>query len=236
MRSDGQSNNNTPLQPLDVRELLDAELTRRGLGLFEVYQCGPTLDEAEIISNFPDALEQPSCADELYQREQLLALSKGRVKPFFWSDENLLVPANESAPAPYALKSVSEGASFIVHGNRGFYSILNLCSLAEGTRFREAVLANKSDIQMLLVSVYDEALEACVPVTAPAMTILTPRETEVLSWTSMGKTYNEIAVLASMSPRTVKFHMKNIFSKLQVSNGKSAIRKALQSGYISEPG
>ncbi|WP_460134133.1 response regulator transcription factor [Pseudomonas sp. S1_E04] len=56
----------------------------------------------------------------------------------------------------------------------------------------------------------------------------------MLSWTSLGKTYNEIALVVSMSPRTVKFHMKNIFSKLDVTNGKAAIRKALQLGYIRE--
>ena len=58
MRSDGQANNNTLIQRADVRQLLDAELSRRGLGHFEVYQCGPTLDEAEIITNYPDALDR----------------------------------------------------------------------------------------------------------------------------------------------------------------------------------
>ena len=236
MRSDGQSSNTMSIQPADVRQLLDAELTRRGLGHFEVYQCGPTLDEAEIITNYPDALDRSDSADDFYQRGQLLSLSKERVKPFFWSDENILAPAAEAVPVPGPCAPVGEGASFIVHGNRGFYSILNLCSFGEDQQFRDTVLANKSELQMLLVSVYDEALESCATVTpAPIQeTVLTPRETEVLSWTSLGKTYNEIAVLISMSPRTVKFHMKNIFSKLDVTNGKSAIRKALNLGYIRE--
>ncbi|WP_420231447.1 LuxR C-terminal-related transcriptional regulator [Pseudomonas sp. ABY48] len=222
------------MQPVDVHQLLDAELSRRGLGHFEVYQCGPTLDEAEIITNYPDALDRGDSADDFYQRGQLLSLSKRRIKPFFWSDENILAPAAEAVPVPGPCAPVGEGASFIVHGNRGFYSILNLCSFGEHQQFRERVLANKSELQMLLVSVYDEALESDVAVRPPVLqeTVLTPRETEVLSWTSLGKTYNEIALLVSMSPRTVKFHMKNIFSKLDVTNGKSAIRKALQLGYI----
>ncbi|AZF60041.1 LuxR family transcriptional regulator [Pseudomonas sp. R11-23-07] len=235
MRSDGQANNNTLMQPTDVRQLLDVELSRRGLGHFEVYQCGPTLDEAEIITNYPDALDRGDAADDFYQRGQLLSLSKRRIKPFFWSDENILAPAADAVPVPGPCAPVGEGASFIVHGNRGFYSILNLCSFGEHQQFRERVLANKSELQMLLVSVYDEALESTtvLPPVVPE-TVLTPRETQVLSWTSQGKTYNEIALLVSMSPRTVKFHMKNIFSKLSVPNGKSAIRKALQLGYIRE--
>ncbi|MGE1153117.1 LuxR C-terminal-related transcriptional regulator [Pseudomonas kitaguniensis] len=238
MRRDGQASNTLSIQPADVRQLLDAELTRRGLGHFEVYQCGPTLDEAEIITNYPDALDRADSADGFYQRGQLLSLSKGRVKPFFWSDENLLTPAAEAVPVPGPCAPVGEGASFIVHGNRGFYSILNLCSFGEEQQFRDTVLANKSELQMLLVSVYDEALERCAPAPVPAApahdSVLTPRETEVLTWTSLGKTYNEIALLAAMSPRTVKFHMKNVCSKLDVTNGKSAIRKALHLGYIRE--
>ena len=51
----------------------------------------------------------------------------------------------------------------------------------------------------------------------------------------MGKTYKEVALLTAMTSHTVKFHMKNVFGKLQVTNGKSAIRKALQLGYIRLP-
>ena len=126
------------------------------------------------------------------------------------------------------------GASFIVHGNRGFYSVLNLCSFGDDQQFRETVLAHQSELQMLLVSMYDEALEDHAAPVAQ-QTVLTPRETEVLSWVSLGKTYNEVALLTSMTSHTVKFHMKNIFGKLQVTNGKSAIGKALQLGYIRHP-
>lgn len=233
MRRDGQPDQNTPLLPDDVRQLLDTELSRRGLGHFEVYQCGPTLDEAEIISNYPEALEPSDTADDFYRRGELVSLTRKRIKPFFWSDENLLAPADEAVPVPGPCKPVGEGASFIVHGNQGFYSVLNLCSFGEEQQFRETVLANQSELQMLLVSVYDEALERREP--ANRQTVLTPRETEVLTWASLGKTYKEVAMLTSMTSHTVKFHMKNIFAKLEVTNGKSAIRKALQLGYIRQP-
>ncbi|MGZ0714720.1 LuxR C-terminal-related transcriptional regulator [Pseudomonas palleroniana] len=233
MRRDGQSDTNTPLAPDDVRQLLDAELRRRGLGHFEVYQCGPALDEAEIISNYPEALEPCDTADDFYRRGELVSLTRKRIKPFFWSDENLLAPADEAVPVPGPCKPVGEGASFIVHGNQGFYSVLNLCSFGEEKKFRETVLAYQSELQMLLVSVYDEGLENRMP--DEQQTVLTPRETEVLSWSSQGKTYNEVARLTSMTSHTVKFHMKNIFAKLEVTNGKSAIHKALQQGYIRLP-
>ncbi|MGY2683993.1 LuxR C-terminal-related transcriptional regulator [Pseudomonas tolaasii] len=231
MRRKGPTDTNTSLLPDEVHTLLDTELSRRGLGHFEVYQCGPTLDQAEIISNYPEALEPSDTADDFYRRGELVSLTRKRIKPFFWSDENLL--ADEAAPVPGPCKPVGEGASFIVHGNQGFYSVLNLCSFGDEEQFRQTVLAHQSELQMLLVSVYDEALETRAAAEPPS--VLTPRETEVLSWASLGKTYNEVAQLTAMTSHTVKFHMKNIFAKLEVSNGKSAIRKALQLGYIRHP-
>ncbi len=234
VRPNGQPDRKSPMLPEDMRRLLDTELSRRGLGHFEVYQCGPTLDQAQIVSNYPEAMEPSDTADDFYRRGELVSLTRTRIKPFFWSDEHLLAVADEAVPVPGPYKPVGEGASFIVHGNRGFYSVLNLCSFGEDQQFRETVLAHQSELQMLLVSMYDEALEDhAAPV--EQQTVLTPRETEVLSWVSLGKTYNEVALLTSMTSHTVKFHMKNVFGKLQVTNGKSAIGKALQLGYIRHP-
>ncbi len=63
--------------------------------------------------------------------------------------------------------------------------------------------------------------------------IFTPRESEVLYWASMGKTYGEIAAIASISPSTVKFHMRNIVVKLGVSNARQAIRLGVELGLMT---
>lgn len=55
---------------------------------------------------------------------------------------------------------------------------------------------------------------------APA---LTPREREILSWAAEGKTNWEISLILHVSLNTIKFHMKNIFWKLQVENRWAAV-------------
>ena len=64
----GQPDKKSPMLPEEMRRLLDAELSRRGLGHFEVYQCGPTLDQAQIVSNYPEAMEPSDTADDFYRR------------------------------------------------------------------------------------------------------------------------------------------------------------------------
>ena len=55
---------------------------------------------------------------------------------------------------------------------------------------------------------------------------LTERETEILSLLAGGKSYNSIGDALFISKDTVKFHLKNIYIKLQVNNRSDAIEKA----------
>lgn len=61
---------------------------------------------------------------------------------------------------------------------------------------------------------------------------LTERETEVLSFLSNGKSYNTIAGLLNISKDTVKYHIKNIYIKLQVDNREDAINVASKQKFI----
>ena len=58
--------------------------------------------------------------------------------------------------------------------------------------------------------------------------MFTLRENEVLYWSSMGKTYAEIAAITGISVSTVKFHIKNVVAKLGVSNARQAIRLGVE--------
>ena len=58
--------------------------------------------------------------------------------------------------------------------------------------------------------------------------LLSPRENEVLHWASMGKTYQEIALITGITSRTVKYHIGNVVKKLGVINAKQAIRLGVE--------
>lgn len=47
---------------------------------------------------------------------------------------------------------------------------------------------------------------------------LTPAELEILRWASEGKTVWEISQIRATSEATVKFHLRNIYGKLEVTN------------------
>lgn len=64
---------------------------------------------------------------------------------------------------------------------------------------------------------------------------LTPREVEVLGLVAQGRTNADIAQALFVTPKTVKFHLTNIFMKLGVSNRTEAAALALQAGLPAVP-
>jgi two-component system, NarL family, response regulator LiaR len=62
---------------------------------------------------------------------------------------------------------------------------------------------------------------------------LTPREVEILRQLALGLSNKEIANALSISDETVKTHVGNVLSKLQVENRAQAIVQALKRGLVS---
>ena len=62
---------------------------------------------------------------------------------------------------------------------------------------------------------------------------LTPREREILLYSAEGKSRPVIAAILSVSEQTVRFHLKNIYAKLDVSTRQTAVVKAIRLGLIA---
>ena len=62
---------------------------------------------------------------------------------------------------------------------------------------------------------------------------LSPRENEILKLAGRGMSNKEIANMLSLSVRTVKAHLTNIFNKMGVSCRTEAIVKGLREGYVT---
>lgn len=59
---------------------------------------------------------------------------------------------------------------------------------------------------------------------------LSEREIEVLRWSAIGKTAEEVAEILHLSESTVNFHARNTIVKLGVQNKVAAIARAAQLG------
>ncbi len=73
------------------------------------------------------------------------------------------------------------------------------------------------------------------PAASQAETGLSPREREILSLLSQGKSNKEIAAASGLAENTVKNHLKNILEKLHLENRVQAAMYAFRHGLTEQP-
>jgi DNA-binding CsgD family transcriptional regulator len=67
----------------------------------------------------------------------------------------------------------------------------------------------------------------------PACAALTPRERDVLQWSTDGKSAQDIADILNLSKGAVDFHLKNSIHKLNAPNKTAAVARAALMGWLS---
>ncbi|MEI7610111.1 MAG: response regulator transcription factor [Rhodospirillaceae bacterium] len=88
------------------------------------------------------------------------------------------------------------------------------------------------DFEMLAEIVKSRLNRTPVGRPVPPKVSLTEREIEALAWSAQGKSSTDIAVLMSVSERTVNFHITNAMRKLGVATRIQAAVKASIAGLI----
>ena len=67
---------------------------------------------------------------------------------------------------------------------------------------------------------------------SPAGGLLTPKEARILSLLATGKANKEIARAMDIGEQTVKWHLKNVFFKLNAASRKHAVDRARLLGLL----
>ncbi|MGK7379569.1 response regulator [Planococcus sp. 1R117A] len=128
-----------------------------------------------------------------------------------FSDRDHVVPAIEAGAAGYQLKDIEPDEL-----------VASLRSLMRG----ENILHPKATSELM-----KEPAEA-----APhTVNLLTPREKDVLAELTKGKSNREIASALYVTEKTVKTHISNIFTKLEVQDRTQAALYAVKHGLTKAP-
>jgi DNA-binding NarL/FixJ family response regulator len=127
----------------------------------------------------------------------------------------------------YLLEALRVGVDGYLHKDATMVEILKVIDLAlMGNTAIESGLAARA-LQQIVCRVS--------PIVTLAHTPLTVREQEVLVYITFGKTNSEIAQLLGISTGTVKNHIHHIITKLEVSDRRQALLRALELGLIRLP-
>ncbi|WP_345830991.1 LuxR family transcriptional regulator [Erwinia sp. HDF1-3R] len=169
--------------------------------------------------------------------DPVLSRAQQRLTPFFW-DEKSLMQRGVQIPRLFDMAchhNITSGCTFVVHDQHNNLVVLSLfLNPYSDSQLKNALHCNKDRVQMLLVTAHEQLITLYQEQSkAPAkkMTtgqLLSRRENEIFYWASVGKSYQEIALILGIKVTTVKFHIGNVVRKLGVSNAKHAIRLGVE--------
>ncbi len=218
-----------------IREHLDSQLKNHGdikYAYLFLNKKNPT--EVGIISNYPDEWVDTYKENNYQHIDPVVITAFNRVSPFYW-DENIEINSSLKLSKIFNLSkkyNIINGCTFILHDYN--YNLIMLSLMIDGSENNQVenlVLKYKEKLQMLLIDTHEKVISLCREINEEKSDnklkerdIFSQRENEILYWASMGKTYQEIAIITDIKVSTVKFHMGNVVKKLGVLNAKHAIR------------
>ncbi|WGL98452.1 LuxR family transcriptional regulator [Arsenophonus sp. aPb] len=191
-----------------------------------------------IISNYPPEWLEIYKRKHYQQIDPVVLSALNRISPFAW-DENFSVSDLIGFAKIFNISknyNVMNGYTFVLHDCNNYLAALSILMDEENVMdIGEKIKKNRGDLQMLLVTVHEKCTSLYREMTQHAYCnpvggkdLFSPRENEILYWSSIGKTYSEIATILGIKLGTVKFHIGNVVKKLGVVNAKHAIRLGVE--------
>lgn len=182
------------------------------------------------INNHPNEWNKIYKQAHFFEVDPIVAHCKRCVLPIVWEEKTF-----SGAPNLWALAKsygLHLGWTQAVHDFQGVFSMLTL-GRGEGEVSPQELYEKAGQVLWLCHAMHAVVAQkyADAPSIKPAHT-LTPRETEILKWSAMGKTASDIATILCLSERTVGFHISSTFKKLGVNNKIGAVLAASKLGCL----
>ncbi|TKI02504.1 autoinducer binding domain-containing protein [Martelella alba] len=210
-------------------ELIRNEMEFNSFKTYAYMRLNKHGQNVKLISTYPKQWLDVYLKGKYYNFDPVVQEAKLKVSPFLWNGG--CVESNEIFEEARKY-SILHGICFVAHRSDGYFSVFSICNRDNKDKFIKNIKEKESTIQMLLLKCFEEDIASETEKNCSIN--LTLRESEILKWLSMGKTYYEISMICSITERTVRFHVTSILNKLNVTNTKHALTKAALQGLLDE--
>ena len=220
---------------------LEARLVRfaheLGFGIISgalIVEQGPGRATAFRLGNTPEAFKSAFASTSIGQRDPVLRRLKRLSAPFVY-DQSTYV--NEEAADLWdmqALFGYKTGIAMALHLPGGRHFVMGV-DREEALPADDGVLTRMmADLQLLAVHAQDSVVRLLAPGAQDSQPNLrlSDRELEILKWTAAGKSSWAVSQIMNLSEHNVKYHIKRILLKLDVSSKHQAAAKARLFGLI----
>lgn len=186
------------------------------------------------VGNIPDAYKSSYGDPELSRRSPVMTRLKNLAHPFAY-DQSLYVHDGAGHlwehQAAFGYKT---GIAMAMHMDNGRHFLLGV-DREESLPTEDLALTRlMADLQLLGAFAQETAVRLLTPHSGPEeeVPLLSPRELEILRWTSAGKSAAVIGEILGIHRGTVNFHLQAASRKLAVATKHAAVSKAIRLGLI----
>ncbi|MGO9544801.1 MAG: helix-turn-helix transcriptional regulator [Rhodomicrobium sp.] len=187
-----------------------------------------------IAKNYPDDWMSHYEANNYVKKDPVPRYGLSTSRPFTWES---VVKAYDLEPEQKKVMNEAkearllDGIAIPICGHNGELAGIGVASSTGGVRPDLNLLSKIQYLSLQFHAAYTE-LEKHGRTMHHLPVRLTVREREILSWAAEGKSDSVIAELLGISHATIRFHMKNVFKKLNANERTLATVKALRLGLI----
>jgi DNA-binding CsgD family transcriptional regulator len=186
------------------------------------------------IGNIPSEYEASYSDPELSRNSPVLSRLKHLSHPFTY-DQSMFVDHGVGHQwehqAAFGFKC---GVAMAMHMNNGRHFLLGVDRDEPLPTDDFQLTRMMADLQLLGAFAQETAVRLLTPMGEDFDEVpqLTPREVEILRWTSQGKSAQVVADILKIHRGTVNYHIQCAIKKLGVSGKHQAVTKAIQFGLL----
>jgi len=185
-----------------------------------------------IVANYPDDWMSHYKANSYEKKDPVPRHGFETLRPFTWeslkrtrelrADEKLVMDEGGEA-------GLLDGVAIPICGHNGELAGVGIASSTGGIRPDVNILSKLRTLAMQFHLAFTDLEKK----DRPAGSVhLTSREKEILLWAAEGKSDSVIAEIIGVSHATIRFHMNNLFKKLDANERTLATVKAIRQGLI----
>lgn len=194
----------------------------------------PTGIRVSAINTYPEAWKDRYIEQDYESLDPTFTEATRTHLPFRWDSVRRSSRQNKQLSKFYDEANnfgIAGGITVPVHGPNNSLATLSFCDPVSPEVCDMVWQTRYGDLIVIGNLAHSCTVEASEP-DRTEVVVLTPREKQVLTWTSEGKTAWEIGQILRISEQTVLFHLKNSMQKFEVHSKHHAVVLALRTNLI----
>lgn len=184
------------------------------------------LSQQNIFTTYPSSWVQRYQEARHAEKDPVLKLTATSPLPVFWDNPSQCDPKHVVFDEARQ-HGLADGITVPVCDQTGERSLLSIATESAPEKSSKAKAASAGMVLLTALYLHEAVQRHANSTEMAAMSRLTVREKDCLQWAANGKTSWEIANILSISERTVIFHITNATKKLNATNRRQAVARAI---------